>query len=135
MVYARQIREVAAIYGNQGMSSDQFVEKFSALAYNIHKNGDPEAIRLVDRIQSMMIDVRSGCMAEPQLRSLLRDVAATAPANAFVIHRVSFPRAQFIEPAQSVNQMSVAGTAFQMVVGSSGTSPAAECELVASHQA
>lgn len=117
MVYAHQIREVALRYARQAIDSETFLLQFSALSHNIHKTGGTEAIRLARKIESMLVDVRSGCMAESQLRSLLRDISGDLPVNTMMIP-ISFP--------ETVNQMVVVGT-FQMGPASAaGTLPAVE---------
>lgn len=115
MVYAHQVREVALRYAQQAIDSEVFLQQFSALSHNIHKTGGAEAIRLTRNIESMLVDVRSGCMTESQFRSSLRDLSGVLPVNTMMVP-VTFP--------ETVNQMVVAAGTFQMAPASADTLPA-----------
>jgi hypothetical protein len=115
MVYAHQIREVVAGYLSKDLDANGFLLRFSALSYNIHNQGDAEAVRLADHIESCLVDLRAGCIKEVQLRSILRELTYSTSANNFYMP-VSFP--------VSVNQYLGLEKAFPEYHVSSGTSPA-----------
>lgn len=120
MVYAHQIREVVAEYLSKNLDASGFLSKFSALSYNIRKEGEAEAIRLADQIESCLIDLRAGCIKELQLRSILSDLTYSNAANIFYMP-VSFPG--------TVNQYSVLEKAFPGHPAPSDTSRGVEFGL------
>jgi hypothetical protein len=114
MVYAHQIREVVSEYLSKDMDAKAFLCKFSALSYNVRKEGEAEAVRLADQIESCLVDLRAGCIKDLQLRSILRELTYSAAANSFYMP-VSFP--------VGVNHYSVLEKAFPETPASSDTSP------------
>lgn len=103
MVFAHQIRGTVSNYLANVIDAKAFLLQFSSLSYNIRKRGDAEAIRLADKIESLLVDARSGCIAELQLRSILRELIYANVVNSFNLPP-SF--------ACSVNQISMGETAF-----------------------
>jgi len=88
MVSAKQIREIVVSYLSSG-DADKFVQDFSALAYNIHKNGLPESIRLVAEIDSRRSDFHAGLLSLSAFQDALRKIAE-APSTQL---HVSLPEA------------------------------------------
>jgi hypothetical protein len=113
MVFAHQIRGVIADYLSKSIDANKFLEQFSALSYNIHGNGEAEAIRLADSVESYLVDLRAGCIGELEFRSILRDLSHINDVNVFHVP-MSFP--------VSVNHVSVVEMAYQGTSASSGTS-------------
>lgn len=126
MVFAHQIREAVASYLSKAIDANGFLLKFSNLSHNVHRAGEPEAVRLADSIESRLADLRAGCISELEFRSLLRDsIYASAVNNMFV--PVSFPT--------PLNQFAVAEMGFQNQAGLSGTKREVEFGSVQSIQA
>ena len=114
MVFAHQIRGVVSNYLANKLDAKEFLVQFSSLSYNIRKIGDAEAIRLADKIESLLIDARAGCVAEPQMRSMLRDMVYAGAVNSFNMPS-SF--------TTFVNQFSIEEIAFRGNSGASDTLP------------
>ncbi len=113
MVSARQIREVVARFLSHN-DSDKFVLEFSALSYNIHKNGDAAAAALARVIEFKMADLRSGCIQRAAFVNALRELITVSPSsNSRVFAQLSDP----------VNRQVVVEEAFQGWSVASGTSP------------
>lgn len=87
MVSASQIREVVAMYLSHN-DSDRFVLEFSKLSYNIHKDGDAEAVALAQAIEFKMADLRSGCISHANFRDSLRVIAT---AVGILSYALSYP--------------------------------------------
>jgi hypothetical protein len=118
MVYAHQIRSVVAKYLAKSFDANGFLREFSPLSRNIQRDGDAEAVRLADRIESYIADLRAGCIKELQFRSALRELTYTAAVNTFFSGPVCFPA--------GINHYSVPENAFPEYQAPSGTSPAVE---------
>jgi hypothetical protein len=114
MVSANQIRESVSSYLSHN-DAERFVREFAALAYNIHKNGDPEAIDLARAVEFKMADLRSGCIDKPSfLVALWNLIAIPVQSNTRVF-------AQFCDPVNSPVQVD---PGFQGWAASFGTLPA-----------
>lgn len=118
MVYAHQIRSIVAKYLAKSLDANGFLREFSPLSRNIQRDGDAEAARLADRIESCLADLRAGCVKEPQFRSVLRDLTSAAEVNTFSCGPVCFPA--------SINRYSSPERVFPEYQAPSGTSPAME---------
>ena len=73
MISANQIRELVASY-LASRDAENFALSFSALSYNIHKNGDPEAIELANQIESKLADLHGGCISQDSFKKALFDM-------------------------------------------------------------
>jgi hypothetical protein len=120
MVSAGQILQVVARYLSQE-DAEKFTLEFSALSYNIHKNGDAEAIDLANKIESKMADLHGKFITSSDFSDFLR-----ALVNPFVMN-ISVP--VLISTAGPITFAAGVGTAFQAWAGFFGTSSAAESEL------
>jgi hypothetical protein len=117
MVFAHQIRNVVAEYLSKDLDASGFLCKFSALSFNVRKDGEAEAIRLSDQIESCLVDLRAGCIKQLQFHAILRELIHASDVNVFYMP-VCFP--------VSVNQYSGLEKAFPAYQASSDTSPAVE---------
>jgi len=95
MVFAHQIRQVAAEYLSRKIELDGFQQGFAPLSYNIQKNGQPEAIRLVNAIEALLVNLRANCIKEAQFRVILRDFTSLDAANVFIDLSFSSPVNQY----------------------------------------
>ena len=120
MISASDIRDVLVRYLSQE-DAEKFVRDFSALSYNIHKNGDAEAIGLANEIESKMADLHSGLISLSDFSDFIR-----ALVNPFVMN-VSVPVVMMT--SGSINFAAEVGTAFPAWAGFFGTSRAEESEL------
>src|SRR5215469_14543231 len=117
MIFAHQIRSVVEQYISGALDAKGFVQGFSALSHNIHKDGEAEAVRLANVVEAYLADARSGCISNAVLRSRLRDLVSIGNVNCLVA-QPSFPTA--------VNQyQGAAFPAADPVSAPSGTSLAA----------
>ena len=73
MISANHIRDAAAKYLLHD-DPDKFVLELAELSYNIHLNGDAEAIALSRAIEFKMADLRSGCMTLSDFKASLRKI-------------------------------------------------------------
>jgi len=109
-----QIREILEKFLAQPDHLESFVSAFSAASFDIHRHGEPSAIRLADKVESYLADVRAGFLSVSDLHGSLRELLSPAPVGYYyAISLVAFSR--------SVNQPAVVEKAFP--VQSSGTSP------------
>lgn len=113
MVSAGQIREVISRYLSHD-DANKLAQEFAAVAYNIHKNGDREAIELARAIEFRMADFSCNCISKPAFLSELRKLIDTSVVSN---NRVF---AQFSDP---VNRPLEVEAGFRGWAGSSGTSP------------
>lgn len=114
MVFSSEIRKVISDYLSE-KNADKFVSNFSVLSYNIHKNGNLEAVRLADEVESKLADRRGGFVSESVLLENLRDLIKPS-ANTYATVAVVFVQ------AGSTNQPAVVENPFQGSVGFSDTS-------------
>jgi hypothetical protein len=126
MIFAHQIRQVAAAYLSRDLALNDFVQKFAPLSYNVNQDGHAEAIRLANAIELSLVDLRSGCVGEARFRASIREIVSLDDANVF-IQELSF--------APSVNRYSEVGKAFPGAPASFDTSRGMELWSAASHQA
>ncbi len=117
MISASQILAAVAGYLSHN-DSDKFVREFSALSYNIHKNGDAEAVALARAIEFKMADLRSGCIQKPSFLIALRQILIENLLASNVRASVS------LEP---INVPAVVESASPAWAESFGTLPAAGC--------
>ena len=80
MVSADQIRNSVSDYLLSG-DSDSFVLKFAELSFNVHKNGDREAIALVREIEAKISSLQTGCISKPDFQNFLRTIANPFATN------------------------------------------------------
>ena len=116
MVSASQIREVVAKFLSHN-DSDRFVRELAALSYNIHKDGDAEAVALARAIELRMADFRSGCIQKTAFLNSLRQLTETSVASNNRVY------AQFSDP---VNRLVEVESGFRGWAASSGTLPSVE---------
>jgi hypothetical protein len=121
MVFAHQIREVVEKYVSKSLDAEKFVREFAALSYNIRSGGEAEAVRLANAIEFHLVDARSGCISEAQLRSTLDDLVSVGDVNNMVM-APQFP--------VCVNQFLTPEIAFPAGSGSFGTLRGVELGLV-----
>jgi len=117
MISASQIREVVARYLSQE-DAEKFIQDFSDLSYNIHKNGDAEAVALASMIESKMADFHGKFISAADFSDFLRGLI-----NPFVMN-ISVP--VMISTTGAVNFAAGVGMAYQAWAGFFGTSGAAE---------
>lgn len=82
MVTANQIKSIVRDFLSHG-DPNRFVTEFSRLSYNIHKHGDPEAVKLANRIECSLADVRGGLISKGTLLDSLREIAALPVSNIY----------------------------------------------------
>lgn len=113
MISASQIREVISRYLSSG-DAENFIREFSVFSYNIHKNGDSEAVSLANEIEMKMADLHSNKISAPEFFGFLRGVV-----NPFVRNS---PVPVVVMSTAPLNSLAVLGTAFQALAEFSGTS-------------
>jgi len=111
MVSANQIRQIVLSYLSDS-DADKFVLSFSAASYNIHKNGNPEAIRLANEVESKLADLRGGFVSKSIFKENLRDLIKPS-ANNYVV--------MVLDYSCSVNQRAVPESSFRGLAGFSDT--------------
>jgi hypothetical protein len=114
MIRASQIREIVSNFLSHG-DGDRFVFEFSRLSYNIHKNGDPDAVVIANLIESKMADLNAGGIAKNQFLYFL-----------WVLIQESLSSNSHLSPSQffnSVNRPVAAGMPCPVFEAASGTSP------------
>lgn len=71
MVTTNQIAEVVHNYLLQP-DANNFVIEFSRLSYDILEHGDPDAVKLANRIEGYLADVRAGLISKTAFADSLR---------------------------------------------------------------
>jgi hypothetical protein len=67
-------------------NADKFVLEFSAASYNIHKNGSPDAIALVNTVESKIAEVHGGCISRDSFKKYLFEMLAESkPSQQIVV--------------------------------------------------
>jgi hypothetical protein len=112
MASASQIRESVSSYLQHG-DADKFILEFSALSYNIHRHGNPEAIRVANEIESKLADLRGGFISKSVFLESLGDLVKPS-ANNYVV--------MYLDCSGSVNQRAVLENSSLEWAGSFGTS-------------
>ena len=116
---AGQIREVISSYVSKG-DADKFLLDFSVLSYNIHKLGNPEAIRLANEIESKLADLRGGFISKSIFLESLRNLIKPS-ANSYAV---------LVTYSGSLNQVAVLENPLQGWVGFSDTLRGVGCGSV-----
>jgi hypothetical protein len=109
MVNAKQIREIVLNYLSSG-NAENFMLDFSAVSYGIQKNGDPEAVALVNKIESKIADLHGGCISlDPFKKALFDLLAESNPSQQIVVvysgAEVAHPPAENASNSQQVMRL------------------------------
>lgn len=83
MVNANQIRQVLADYFSSG-NAEKFMLDFSALSYNIHKDGEPEAVALATKVIGKIADLHAGCISLAAFQTSLRGLHLADMTNIYM---------------------------------------------------
>lgn len=114
MIHASQIREVISSYLSHS-DADRFVLEFSRLSHNVHKHGDPEAIKLANQIESKLADARGGLMSKSAFLAYLRQIMSPVSNSCYF-----FAGFQVLSPVNRPAEV-VAGREIPAWAGSFGT--------------
>jgi hypothetical protein len=115
MQATNQIREIIKKFVDQPNDVESFISAFSSASFNIHKKGEPAAIKLVNEVEACLADVRAGFASSSDLHKCLRDLLTPAPVGYYYVAVATF--------SQSVNLPAVVEREFP--AASSDTLPAA----------
>lgn len=72
MISANQIRQLILNYLADS-DADKFVSEFAVLSHNIHRDGEPAALELANKIEFKLAALHSGLMSHPELKTVLLD--------------------------------------------------------------
>jgi hypothetical protein len=84
MINASKIREILVRYLSDN-DAERLQLDFSAAAYNIHKEGEREAIDLVRDVEAKIADFQGGCISRARFQACIRQLAIAPIDNSYIV--------------------------------------------------